>query len=72
MPFSAIYFVLMYETYAQAVSIPAKTGLSISAVLKPFHKRALSRRRAADIASELHAGPVNLPKRLVTATEGGS
>jgi hypothetical protein len=29
LPFSAIYDALMYDTYAQAVSIPAKTELGV-------------------------------------------
>ena len=70
MPFSAIYVVLMYETYAQAVSIPAKTGFEYISSIKTLPQKALGRGGLSDIASELHSRPANLFKRLVTAAEG--
>src|SRR5688572_3280536 len=57
-PFSAIYVVLMYDPYAQVVSILAKTDFEYISSIKTLPQNALRRRGPSDVASELHSRPM--------------
>jgi hypothetical protein len=68
--------VLMYDAYAQAVSIPAKTDSEYnSSTERPPKRLSVPHSdpcRATDISPELHSGPMNLAQCAITKIQGAA